>query len=109
MPVRDLGPPEPTAEAAELLRRLIDEWRNPGEGPERPEILIDRQRAALRPLRIYVLWDAWDGLGQLERSELILNACEQVKGHDIAREVMSAMGLTHAESERLGVPKRMRA
>jgi len=105
MPVRTLRPKQPHPGATELLRLLVQELRHPREARGRPLILIKQEgRGLIRPIQLYVVWRKWESLSQLERSEIIMDAYEQVKGADEAQKVVSAMGLTPEEAPRMGIP-----
>lgn len=104
MPVRNYTKPVRTSEANELLSRLIAEWRSPSEqdDPEVPVVLIEHQKV-MDALHIFVVWDGWDELEQVERSGIIMDACTQQLGDEETLKVTVAMGLTRREADRMGI------
>jgi hypothetical protein len=84
----------------ELLLQLVQEWKSPQETGE-PDIVVEEGAMGTR---VFVVWDAWEGIGQSERSEIITRAFELVNGKDQAELLTVALGLTHDESARLGLP-----
>ena len=84
----------------ELENRLSQEWQSPQSPPAEPFIIEDRT-AQQGPLNLYVIWNAWQDLDPIERSEIIVDACEQVRGRDFVLQVSSATGLTTAEAEQM--------
>ncbi len=86
----------------ELERRLAEEWRSPQSPPAEPFIIEDGD-AERGPLSLYVIWNAWRDLDPIERSEIIVNACEQARGRSFVLQVSSATGLTTAEAEQTGL------
>jgi len=85
-----------------LLTRLVDEWQHPAPGAQQP-IIIEESGGPGQPVHLYVVWDDWAPLGSIERSEVIMDAYEQVQGQSSATNVTVAMGLTPIEAERLGI------
>ena len=69
-----------------------------------PLIVIEGNRG--EPQHVYVIWDAWNGLNQVERSEVIMDVIEQLSDDQRVKDlslVTVAMGLTAEEAERLGI------
>ena len=99
MPVKKLvrSGPSPTGQA--LLIRLVDEWQRPAQQP----IIIEEGGGQGQPVQLYVVWDDWAPLRSIERSEVIMDAYEQVRGRAGTTNVSVAMGLTPIEAERLGI------
>ncbi len=84
----------------ELEYRLAEEWRSPQSPPAEPFIIEDGDPRK-GPLSLYVIWNAWHDLDPIERSEIIVNACEKVRGRKFVLQVSSATGLTTAEAEQM--------
>ncbi len=84
----------------ELENRLSQEWKSPQSPPAEPFIIEDGEPQK-GPLNLYVIWNAWQDLDPIERSEIIVNACEQVRGRNFVTKVLSATGLTTAEAEQM--------
>ncbi|HVS71908.1 MAG TPA: hypothetical protein VHQ47_11690 [Phycisphaerae bacterium] len=101
MPIKRIVRGTITPETERLLRELVAEWKNPSDDTSNPVIL--QEGGGKRPVHVYVVWEEWAGLDQLERSEIILEAFEEVKGKKAALEVTVAMGLTAREAERMGI------
>lgn len=102
MPVRDMTERKLSPVAGELKKAIVQEWRNPTERPDEPIVLIDKT-APGGAKHVFVVWDRWGSLEQLERSETIMDACEEVLGLDESYTVTVAMGLTKAEAKRLNI------
>ena len=102
MPVKKLIRSGPTPAARALLNRLVDEWQRPDPNATQP-IIIEESGGQNQPTHIYVVWDDWASLGSIERSEVIMEAYEEVRGRTGAINVTVAMGLTPAEADRLGI------
>ena len=102
MPVRKLIKNAPSPVAQDLKRRLEDEWRNTASTAAQPVILEERAGTG-QPLHLYVIWDEWANLPQVERSEVIMDAFEDLFGQPKSLEVTVAMGLTAPEADRLGI------
>jgi hypothetical protein len=88
--------------ASELRAALIQEWEHPTERPNQPIVLLDR-RAPGDARHVFVVWDRWGAMEQLERSETIMDACEKVLGVEESLKVTVAMGLTKEEAKRLNI------
>ena len=102
MPVKRLIPRQPPASAQTLRDRLIAEWRNPASTAAQP-VILEEAGGANQPSHVYVIWDDWRDLGQIERSEIIMDAFESVHGRDRSLNVTVAMGLTVEEADRIGI------
>ena len=89
-----------TPKYQELEHRLAEEWRSPQSPPAEPFIIEDGNPQE-GPLSLYVIWNAWRDLDLIERSEIIVNACEQVRGRKFVLQVSSATGLTTAEAAQM--------
>ena len=84
----------------ELENRLVQEWQTPQSPPAEPCIIEDGDPRQ-GPLNLYVIWNAWRDLDPIERSEIIVNACEQVRGRKFILKVSAATDLTTPEAEQL--------
>jgi len=102
MPVRELRRRQPTPAAAELTRLIVQEWQHPTEKPDQPIVLLDRS-APGGARHVFVVWDRWGNLEQLQRSEAIMDAAEAVLGKEESLKVTVAMGLTKEEAKRLNI------
>jgi hypothetical protein len=91
------------ASAPELTRILIEEWRKPKKKGQ-PVIVLEGQKG--EPGHVYVIWDAWKGLSQQERSEIIMDVVENLTGENAFPDrslVTVAMGLTPEEAKRMNI------
>jgi hypothetical protein len=102
MPVTRRLRPGPSPAGQALLDRLAAEWRQPTPGAQQP-IIIEETASPNQPVHLYVIWDDWAPLGSIERSEIIMDAYEQLHGRGGAVQVTVAMGLTPVEADRLGI------
>jgi hypothetical protein len=85
-----------------LRESLIREWRQPSEDPTKPLIHIQSvDPSGLK--RLYVVWEAWASLPQIERSAIIMDSYEAIHGVEDSLNVTVAMGLTRSEAERMGM------
>jgi hypothetical protein len=85
------------------LKQLVEEWRFP-QAAGQPDIILDENGAG-GTIHVFVIWDEWDGLSQIERSEIVMDAFEQIKGANDAVRVTVAMGLTSAEAKHHKLPR----
>jgi hypothetical protein len=102
MPVKKLIRPAPSSAANALRDRLVQEWRHPNPAAQQP-IILEETGGSGQPMHLYVIWDDWPPLGSIERSEVIMDAYEEVQGRAQSANVTVAMGLTPAEADRLGI------
>ena len=71
MPVRDMTQRQPSPVAGALKTALVQEWQHPTEQPDQPIVLVDRN-APGGARHVFVVWDRWGTMEQLERSETIM-------------------------------------
>src|SRR5438552_12108253 len=102
MPVKKLVRSTPSPAARALLNRLVEEWRQPDPAAQQP-IIVEESGGTNQPVHLYVIWDDWAPLGYIERSEVIMDAYEEIHGRNRSSNVTVAMGLTPAEADRLGI------
>jgi len=74
MPVRDMTKREAGPDAAELTAAIVREWQHPSENPDQPIVLLDR-KAPGDARHVFVVWNRWGAMDQLERSEAIVDQC----------------------------------
>jgi hypothetical protein len=104
MAVKNLPTRGPNPMAGKLKRLLAKEWRKNTQDAQ-PVILIEKT-GPYRSLHIYVVWDKWEGVSQIERSEIIMDAYERIHDLETALEVTLAMGLTPEEADSMGIKYR---
>jgi|SRR5437667_774557 len=102
MPVKPLQPRQPTPNQLALRQRLAQEWRTPTNDAGQPIILEERDSQG-HLTHVYVVWDDWGRMPGTDRSEIILDACEDRYGREGARDVIVAMGLTREEADRMRI------
>jgi hypothetical protein len=102
MPVRKMLKRRPNPEAADLTDRLVAEWKAKASKAEQP-VIIEEGGGPHQPLHVYVVWDEWGELNQLERSTIIVDAFERRYGKTKALNLTVAMGLTPREADRMGI------
>jgi hypothetical protein len=100
MPIRDSLQRGDVPTEAELRGELEAELRHAKEEGE-PLIVIERPNPSTTHL--FVIWSKFDGLEQVVRSRLILDAYEAVRGQSEALKVTVSMGLTQPEADRMGI------
>lgn len=86
-----------------LVARLVAELqRNQPAGgpPDAPIIVEDVERSNF--MHVTVLWDEWKDVDPEERGCVIMDAYERQRPEDVIN-ITVALGLTHAEAERLGI------
>jgi len=97
--LRRVSPPN----AAELTRLLMQEWTNPQPSGQ-PLIVIEDEGG--QPRHVYVIWDEWGDLSQVDRSMIIMDVVENLTGErriSDPSQVTVAMGLTSEEARRMGL------
>jgi hypothetical protein len=86
----------------ELKDRLVAEWRNLDAQEPKPLIYQEEDDQGV-VVHVYVVWDDWGDLDQLERSEIITEAYWEV--FDVKGLALTvAMGLTPEEAKRMRIP-----
>ena len=100
MPIRDTLTRHDLPSEADLRQLLVAELNAPHEGGE-PDIIIQ----CPNPLttHLFVIWTSFDGLEQVVRSRIILDAFQAARGEQEVRKVTVAMGLTPEEAQRAGL------
>ena len=95
--------PEIDPRSEDFRQRLLREWSGETQESSGPVIVetTDALRPQQAPTHLYVFWDAWRDLSQRERSEIIMDVYEDVRGLAYARNVTIAMGLTLEEADRM--------
>lgn len=54
-------------------------------------------------IHVTVIWDRWGDVAPEDRSRIILDAYERVRGPESILNPSAALGLTHADAKKLGV------
>ena len=104
MPVRRRNLADRHADDArynDLKQRLVAAWREQDNPAPSPDILEETD-GQQRVVHVFVTWDEWADLDAQTRSEMIVEALQEVKGEAAVLELTIAMGLTRAEAARLG-------
>jgi len=100
MPVRENLIRATMPEENELRKEIESELQQPTDNPE-PIIIVERPNPTTTHL--FVIWSRFDGLEQIVRSRIILDAFEAVRGEREVLNVTVSMGLTPAEAARMGI------
>lgn len=100
MPVRERLNRTDLPQEADLQRQIEAELRDPQESGE-PVIVIEQPNPSTTHL--FVIWSRFEGLEQVVRSRIILNAYAAARGEQEALRVTVSMGLTPNEAERMGI------
>lgn len=74
----------------------------PDGDPDAPLIIEEQMRLTDR-IHVTVIWDLWGRVAPEDRSRIILDAYERVRGASAILTLSAALGLTHAEAKKLGV------
>ena len=103
MPYR-LVEPEPLPENPDLVADLAQELRlmRPDGDPAAPLIIEEKMRLSDR-IHVTVIWDLWGEVAPEDRSRIILDAYERVRGASAILTLSAALGLTHANAKKVGV------
>lgn len=102
MPIRHRKMSARHPKAEKLRNRLLQEWRDPDDSLAEP-VIIEEGGTQNRPTHLFVVWSEWAGLNQQERSEIIMEAFEELRGAAQGLHVTVAMGLTQEEANRMNI------
>ncbi len=105
MPVRKMPSPIRSLQFDELKNALVAEWKSPDEMAAEP-VIVEEGGGDYSPLHLYVVWTRWDGIDSRIRSEIIMDAFEEIFGLEKTLKVTVAMGLTPVEADRMGIPSK---
>jgi len=83
----------------DLIERLAQEFSTPSPGEQEPLFIEQVQHSPAKNVHLYVIWQTWEHLTNLERSEIIMDAYEKSCGIEKALKVTLAMGLTRKEAK----------
>lgn len=100
MPKIERTEPE-TRSWRELVDRLRAEWDSPGDADGAPVIVLEEGPGTPQPLRVNVVWLAWDKLSLSDRTDIILQAMKEadsVEPEDLLR-VAVVRGWTPIEAK----------
>lgn len=100
MPVRETLSHAAVPQESELRTQLEAELRQPTDNSE-PIIIVERPHPTT--IHLFVIWSRFEGLEQVVRSRIILDAFNEVRGEGEALNVTVSMGLTPAEASRMGI------
>lgn len=103
MPYRLIPAVEPSLDPA-YVDAIAQELRlmRPDGSPDAPLIIEEQTRHSDR-IHVTVIWDRWGSVAPEDRSRIILDAYERVRGASAILTLSAALGLTHAEAKKLGV------
>ena len=72
MPLRKFAHVRPHARQAATIAQRVAEWKRPSDDPRQPIIMTEG--GGRQPIHVYVVWDDWEPLDQIERSEVVMEA-----------------------------------
>jgi hypothetical protein len=84
-----------------LVKKLVQELTAPGTDLE--PLILEERVPATQSRHVYVVWDAWRGIAEEERSAIIVEAYTRAEGEDAAAQVTIASGVTPEEARVLGL------
>ncbi len=103
MPYKKITPSRPIMDSS-LVNDIAQELRlQQSEGSPGAPLIIEEEARYTDRIHVTVIWDRWSQVGPEERSRIILEAYETVRGPGTFLTLTSALGLTHAEAKKLGV------
>lgn len=73
------------------------------DGDFNAPLIIEEQTRQSDRIHVTVIWDRWGAVAPEDRSQIILDAYERVRGASAILTLSAALGLTHAEAKKLGV------
>lgn len=90
----------------DVRRALEKEWRNPTptDDAQPSDPVIYESDSPDGPVELHVVWDRWEGIPHHERSEIILDAYESVRGEDNLMRMAGVWGFTPREAEQMQLP-----
>lgn len=103
MPVIRNPKREKPAQWRELKDIIVQEYMHETNDPSKPVIVIDEETGIPGATHVTVIWDQWQGMTQRERSEIIMDACEEAFPEEKVRDITLAMGLTKDEADRMRI------
>lgn len=87
-----------------LVEAIAQELRlEQAEGPPDAPLIVEEDAPYSERIHVTVIWDRWAQIGPEDRSRVIVEAYEQVRGPGTFLTLTSALGLTHADAKKLGV------
>ena len=103
MPYKLIPVAEPTLDPA-YVDAIAQELRlmRPDGSPNSPLIIEEQIRHSSR-IHVTVIWDQWMEVAPEDRSRIILDAYERVRGASSILNVSAALGLTRSDAKKLGV------
>lgn len=103
MPYRLITAPEPEIDPS-YVDAIAQELRlmRPDGSADAPLIIEEQIRRSNR-IHVTVIWDRWHNLAPEDRSRIIMDAYERVRGAGAVLTLSAALGFTHSEAQKLGV------
>jgi len=96
--------PDPPRQYPDLAATLAEELRlQQPDGPPDAPLIIEEQMRFTDRIHVTVIWDLWAKIAFEDRSRIILDAYERVRGASAILTLSAALGLTHADAKKLGV------
>jgi hypothetical protein len=101
MPRHVIQPPPKPPKYDKLVKRLAQEIKDPGTGPQ--PLVLEEEVRATRTRHVSVIWDQWKGLDDEQRASAIFDAYTLAEGTDFTNDITLATGLTPPEALALGL------
>ena len=87
-----------------LVEAIAQELRlGQAEGAPDAPLIIEEDAPYSDRIHVTVIWDRWGQISPEGRSQIIVEAYEQVRGPGTFLTLTSALGLTRADAKKLGV------
>ena len=103
MPYKKISLSRPVVDPL-LVKAITQELRlEQAEGSPDAPLIIEEDAPYSDRIHVTVIWDRWAQIGPEERSRIIVEAYEQVRGPGTFLTLTSALGVTHADAKKLGV------
>jgi hypothetical protein len=90
----------------DLRAALEKEWRHPRSGKTAEPVIYESDPGSDEPIELYVVWSRWEDTNATDRTDVILDAYEAVRGKDAVMRVSVALGFTQPEAELFGLRKK---
>lgn len=102
MPLRKISR-SPKPELLTLQDELVKEWQYPRKGKTAEPVIFEADPGGNEAIHLYVVWSKWQDVSATERSDVILDAFEVVRGKDVVVRVAVATGFTPDEARSYGL------
>jgi hypothetical protein len=91
----------PSPKHERYVKRLVQEFS--ASSTRLQPVILEEQVPATKSRHVHVIWDAWKGLTDEQRSAVIVDAYAEAEGREAADEITIAEGVTPSEALALGL------